>query len=492
MADGALAPPAAPPAGSSRLRQGLARHWLFGLLLAAGIAMRVIVSIGYRPIFIYFDSLPYLTNADSLAPRQTRPVGYPLVLRSLLWIHDLTAVAVLQHVMGLVIAGLVYAVLLRYGAPAWAAALGAAPALLDAYQLNIEHYVMSDTTSELLITIALVVLVWGRTQVGLVAAAVAGFLLGIAGWVRTDTLIMVAPALIYLLLRERTWIRRLQRVALLLLCFLLPVLGYATWYQQAQGAYALSGQTGHWLYGRVAPFANCKGMQLKPYERELCPTGPESERTGSNCFVWCSTSPARTFRPPDGEDRDTVLRKFAIRIIEHQPWDYTRHVVSDVVYGFSPTHSKRPKDVTNVDSKFSASFPDESNRPPSEVVRQYGNDGTHVVRGIGHFMEDYQKVVYAPGTLLAALMLIGLLASTGIGRARRSGLRAVSLLFSLGGLMIVLPAALVSEFVWRYQLPQSILLPIGGVLGLTALLRKEPEQPQDVEVPTAVTVPSGS
>ncbi|HVX44304.1 MAG TPA: hypothetical protein VHC49_10480, partial [Mycobacteriales bacterium] len=233
-------------------------------------------------------------------------------------------------------------------------------------------------------------------------------------------------------------------------------------------------------------------LTLKPYERKLCPSGPESERTGSNCFVWCSFSPANTFRPPDGEDRDVVLRKFAVRIIEHQPWDYTRHVVSDILYGFSPTHSKRPKDVTMADTKFGPSFPTQVNRPPDQVVREYGNDGTHVIPGIGRFMKGYQTVVYAPGTLLGILLLIGLLAATGIGRARHSGLRAVSLLFSLGGLMIVLPAALISEFVWRYQLPQAILLPIGGVLGLTALLRKPPEQPQETEIPTAVTVPSES
>lgn len=491
MADGALALPAQ-SAGTSRVRGILTRHWLFAILLAAGVTMRVIVSVAYRPIFIYFDSLPYLTNADALEPRQTRPAGYPLLLRALLWIHDLTAVAALQHLMGLVIAGLVYAVLLRFGAPAWAAALGAAPALLDAYQLNIEHYVMSDTTSELLVIIALVVLVWRRTEVGLVPAAIVGFLLGMAGWVRTDTLIMIAPAVLYVLIRERTWLRRLQRVAVLLLCFLLPVLGYATWYDQAQGTFALSGQTGHWLYGRVAPFADCKGLDLPRWERTLCPSGPESERTGSNCFVWCSTSPSHTFRPPDGEDRDTVLRKFSVRIIKHQPWDYTRHVVSDILYGFSPTHSLRPKDVTNADSKFTAQFPDEAQRPAGEIVRDYGNDGAHVVPGLGRFMEGYQKVLYAPGTLLGVLMLIGLIASTGIGRARRSGLRAVSLLFSLGGLAIVLPAAMVSEFVWRYQLPQAILLPIAGVLGLTALLRKAPVQTQELELPAPVPVRSGS
>lgn len=475
MADAALAMPAADPSRPHRARTGLTRHWPFLLLLAAGIAMRVIVSIAYRPVFIYYDSIPYLANARHLRPLQTRPAGYPLLLRTLLWIHDLTAVAALQHLMGLVLAGLVYAVLLRYRAPAWAAALGAAPVLLDAYELDIEHYVMADTTSELLIAIALVLLVWRRTQVPLWTAALVGFLIGIAGWVRTDTLIMVGPAVLYVLLRERTWLRRLERTAALLLCFVIPVVGYATWYDTSQGTFALSGHTGAWLYGRIAPFADCSGLHVPKAERPLCPVVPERLRTGSDCFVWCQTSPANTFRPPPDETRDAVLRRFSMRIIEHQPLDYVRTTISDVLYGFMPTHSVRPKDVSERYTVFTAKkFPDRAQERPEKVVRRYGNDGTHLVPALAGFMHEYQKVVYAPGTLLGVLMLAGLVAAAGAGRARRSGMRAACLLFSLGGLTIVLPAASVSEFVWRYQLPQSILLPIGGVLGLTALLRRTP------------------
>jgi hypothetical protein len=42
-------------------------------------------------------------------------------------------------------------------------------------------------------------------------------------------------------------------------------------------------------------------------------------------------------------------------------------------------------------------------------------------------------------------------------------------------------AALGSAFSWRYQLPQLVLLPPAGALGLTALLRRD--LPVEPEVP---------
>ena len=57
----------------------------------------------------------------------------------------------------------------------------------------------------------------------------------------------------------------------------------------------------------------------------------------------------------------------------------------------------------------------------------------------------------------------------GIGRARRSGLRAPCLLFTIGAIAAVEPPFLIPTFDWRYELPQLFLIPIAAVLGLTAL-----------------------
>ena len=55
----------------------------------------------------------------------------------------------------------------------------------------------------------------------------------------------------------------------------------------------------------------------------------------------------------------------------------------------------------------------------------------------------------------------------GIGRARRSGLRAPCLLFTLGTIAAVEPPLVIATFDWRYELPQLSLIPIAAVLGVT-------------------------
>jgi hypothetical protein len=74
------------------------------------------------------------------------------------------------------------------------------------------------------------------------------------------------------------------------------------------------------------------------------------------------------------------------------------------------------------------------------------------------------------------LALAVLAALAGCAFARRSPARAAAALYLASGALLLLAAA-VFEFSWRYQLPGYVLLPAAGVLGLTALLRREPRPP---------------
>jgi hypothetical protein len=86
------------------------------------------------------------------------------------------------------------------------------------------------------------------------------------------------------------------------------------------------------------------------------------------------------------------------------------------------------------------------------------------------FLRRYQRVGYTPGPLLGLALIVGLLGALGVGRARRSGLQCACLLFSGATLVVLVTAVAVNQFSWRYQLPQLILIPPAGALGLTALL----------------------
>src|SRR5215813_5165197 len=97
---------AGPPVPASRARlawvTALARrclalareHWLLAVLLAAGLVLRALAQIAYRPALFYIDSLRYLYHSGG-----ADPVGYRVLLRPLLLIGDLDLVAAVQHVL---------------------------------------------------------------------------------------------------------------------------------------------------------------------------------------------------------------------------------------------------------------------------------------------------------------------------------------------------------------------------------------------------------
>ena len=74
----------------------LRRHWLLAVLLTAGLVMRVLAQIAYRPALLYIDSIKYLYIANG-----ADPVGYRVLLKPLLVIGNLDLVAAVQHLLGL-------------------------------------------------------------------------------------------------------------------------------------------------------------------------------------------------------------------------------------------------------------------------------------------------------------------------------------------------------------------------------------------------------
>ena len=138
----------------------LRRHWLVSILLLAGLVLRLLAQIAYRPALLYIDSVKYLYNAWP----GTDPVGYKVPLKAILLFGNLETVAAVQHLLGLAMAVALYAVLIRRGAARWLAALAVAPVLLDAYQLQIEQTIMPDVWFEALIVAGLTLLLWRRAS----------------------------------------------------------------------------------------------------------------------------------------------------------------------------------------------------------------------------------------------------------------------------------------------------------------------------------------
>src|SRR6202035_3612417 len=196
--------------GPGRAAAAIARrHWLITALLLAGVVLRGLSLAAYQPALLYIDSLKYLFGAWP----GNDPLGYNVILKVLLIGGDLNTVNVIQHLVGLAVAVVLYLLLLRRGTPRWLAALAAAPVLLDAYQVQIEQTIMPDVWFEALIVAGLALLLW-RPEPGPWLIAAGGLALGASAPVAQVGQILIVPAVIYLLIIVPGWRRQLLQAVI--------------------------------------------------------------------------------------------------------------------------------------------------------------------------------------------------------------------------------------------------------------------------------------
>jgi Dolichyl-phosphate-mannose-protein mannosyltransferase len=483
---------------AGRARAGLRKHWLFVVVAACATGLRVVVQLAYSPALIFPDSVRYLQYAHnfvtgSWSPDWLRTSGYSLLLIPAVLTHDLAAVAAVQHLLGLATAALVYAVLVHFGARRWLAVLASVPVLFDPLQLDIEQYILTDISATFLLAAALVVLVWKRHAIGRVAPVLAGLLLAAATIVRESNLLVLIPAVLYLIAVFRPSRRVAARmVALLLIGFLPPVLGYLGWVQVWYGRFDFVNYDSQFMYGRIAQFIDCTGLSLPSYERSLCPQQPPSQRN-PDFYMWDPRSPQVTFQAPPGMNKGRIMQDFDRRILEHQPLAYLQAVGGDILYGFSPVRGAGPERYPVLYHQFQTYFPGDRDLPGGvdllTTIPAYTGLGPQLEPALADFLAGYGRDFYVPGPVFAAGLALGLAGMAGIGRARRSGLRAPCLLFAIGAIAAVEPAFLISTFDWRYELPQFSLIPIAAVLAVTALTRRTGDPPQAPAPATAPATP---
>ncbi|HSK96396.1 MAG TPA: glycosyltransferase family 2 protein [Euzebyales bacterium] len=470
--------------------RGIAAHWLFGLLFVAGVVLRIVTFRAYQPALLYIDSLSYLANADALDPTGARPIGYALFLRPFVALGDLRLIPVVQHLFGLGLAIGIYVLLLRAGARRWVAALAAAPVLLDAYQLQIEQNVLSETLFQVLMFVGFVLVVDGagrRRPFGrrLVTAVCAGLVLGLLVPVRLIGQFLAVPAAAYLLLTggRQLW-HRLAAAAAFVLAFALPVTSYLAYYEAWSGEWSMTSIGGRMIYGRVAVFVDCDRIEIPADQRDLCPIEPLGQRLKIDNYVWNTESPLNQHTAPPGMTHDESLRSFAETVIRQQPVDFMRAVLVDMGKSFWPTKAQFEGDVDVGRWQFQPVYPRFGNY--METLFQF-DAVPRVDQSLADWLRSYQlSVGYTPGTLLGAALVIGLLAGLGVGRARHSPLRSACLYWSASGAMIMLlPAAY--EFSWRYMLPGLVTLPVAGGLGLTALMERITAMTATTERPVPAT-----
>jgi hypothetical protein len=481
----------APLAG---LRELVARHPQFSVALAAGAVLRLVAMLGY-PGALWFagDSYLYVGAALRPTPDLSKTTGYSLFLQALLPFHSFTLVTGVQHLMGLGIAVIIYLLARRAGVPKLWATAATLPVLLDGFEIQDEHMVMAEALFTFLIMLAMLLILW-RSRTSWPAALIAGLLVGYAVDVRSEGLPIVVLFPAFLLWRGRRSWRGWLAAAVLAIGCVAPVLAYATWFNSENGTFTLSRADGFYLWGRVSSFAECSVIKPPAAELGICPSGSPSSRTAPGDYIWHAPQVHQIPGGPVSAANDRLLRDFAIRAIEAQPFGYAKSVLKGLALSVEWPRHKYP-DAGTVGYYYfrlqTQSIPDNPNHEwivggtAYQDAVSYGHASpSTVVEPFAAVISLYQRIIYTYGPLFGLILLTGL-----GGLVRIEGLperrprlvwsrRAGSMLpWVTGVVLLVFPIA-TTDFDYRYLLP---VLPFAclaaGLAFAPARIRPAPQSP---------------
>ncbi|MFV2174420.1 hypothetical protein ACFHW2_07825 [Actinomadura sp. LOL_016] len=477
------------------------RNPTFSVIIVMAALLRLTAMAGYRPVMFFNDSFDYLHVAMEPHPHPLRPDGYGFLLILLKPFHSFALVSAVQHLMGLAMGLMVYALLhRRFRLPGWGAAIAAAPVLLDAYQIQLEHLVLSDTLFGFLVMSAVTLLLWRDRPTWKIAAAV-GLIVGFSWLTRTVGMPVLIGVLTYMLIRRSGW----KIMAVTAVACMLPVLSYMTWYKVETGKFAMTESTGIFLYARVYKFADCHEIPDLPVRQYPLCTEPENRLPKSQDGIWNSASPlnrypGQRFSPENNE----LANDYAKRVITNQPLDYAKVVLGDFFRVFQWERTVFPDKATYDQYEFWDDR-DGNARPlpnwrmdgdsiAAAEAKEYenGNAETHTVEPFAGAIRGYQDVFYLRGTMIGGILLIGLAGLVPLWR--RFGGRAF-LPWTLATGLLLAPAA-TAEFDYRYVLPAVPLAALAAGMAFTPEVRQavrvRRRRPATAAATGAATEPSAS
>ena len=457
-----------------RLRGLIARDPLFAGALAAGAVLRLVTMIGY-PGTRWFAGDSYVYVGAALRPRPdlSKTIGYSFFLRALLPFHSFTLVTGVQHLMGLGIAVMIYLLARRAGVPKLWATAATLPVLLDGFEIEDEHMVMAEVLFTFLVMLALLAILW-RYRVWWPTALIAGLLVGYAVDVRSEglPLLVLFPAFVlYRGLRAGGWAswRGWLAAVMITIGCAAPVVAYAAWFHSVNGQYTLTRSDGFYLWGRVSSFAECSVIKPPADQLRVCPSGAPSSRTPPGDYIWHAPQVHQIPGGPVSVANDRLLRDFAIRAIEAQPFGYAESVLKSLALAVEWPRHNYPDAGTVSYYYFRLQpqlIPDNPNHEwiPGGTAYQdavsYGHaNPSTVVVPFAAAMSLYERIFYTYGPLFGLILLTGL-----GGLVRIEGLRqrqprlvwsrrAGSMMPWVTAVVLLVTPIAVADFDYRYLLP---------------------------------------
>jgi hypothetical protein len=434
-------------------------HRLFIVAATAALLLRLLAMLAFRPALFMPDSFSYLADGVGLFLGAWHPAGYPFLLLLLEPFHSLLAVTALQHLMGMGIAVIVYAVLRRWGLPAWGAVLAAAPVLFDPRQVMLESLIAADTLYAFLGAAAIGILLLRRVPAWWQAAA-AGLLVAWASLARGNGPALIAPILAYLLVRRVGW----RALAAAVAGFAVPMVTYMSLFYATHGSFGTTSSDGLFLWSRTMTFANCAVIKPPADLQPLCPDRQArhqppaalpawsvpallGERRPSS-FLWNPHAWWRHDAHPGFSNYNNSLGlRFTVAAIEAQPGAYAWTVGKEVALTFLNTDRSMAMQTLHFSSQLWVPHLGAGGR---RDLRAYAHTvaNTRAVQPYAFFLYLYQLPVYFPGPVFGLVLVIGM---AGVAWRWRDWGGPGALAWAAAVLGVVVPPAL-HEYDYRFAI----------------------------------------
>jgi hypothetical protein len=442
------------------------RYRPFLVLVALGILFRLILMLAYFPaIMLHQDSQRYARiGGSSMYGDFWMPAGYPMFLWLLRRLSSQLWLTIwIQHLLGLVTGMFLYLSIRRLGVVRAIACIPAAIPLLSGDHLYLEHTVMADHLMIFLTAGGIWAAICGLVpNLRLRWLVLASTLLAMAALTRSVGVVLLP----ILALSTALWVKESFRArCAALAAALLPGMGvfalYVGGFYFAHGQYlGLTDMSGWNLYSRVAPFADCGKFTPPEGTAILCDERPPSKRPGPFGYVWDPKNVAGNHFEP-GPKTGRKLGEFAKHAIVHQPGEYARSVLTDLVRFIDPAiapprpYGGQPREIL--------SFGWRDTAIETRVVQAMSHSykGTDVHLHGQYILAFYQNLSRPSGLTLVLLLLFSLM---GLVKAR-GPIRLGIVLFGLSAFALYLIPVMTLSYTFRYGIPPETFIVASGVLG---------------------------
>jgi len=453
----------------ARVARGLAReHWQLTLILLIGLALRVATEIAYYPVVFYPDSWNYVGMAfhsPFVGFTPIRPSGYPfLVLLLTLDNHSLFLLTALQHLAGLAVAVMAYAIGLRLHLGKWVSAFIAGLVALGSEWIALAQYMMTESFFALCLVGAALALIYRPRSRWY--WALSGVLIAVAVTMRPGAIFATPAWFAFALVNRVGW----RTVLPGLLALALPLLGYCTLHATDGRGFSLVQSTNWFLYAAVAPTARCtKTWPTTTELRELCPTQSEINHLwGPNRYLWLASSPLReefgSMYAKGLARKSAVIGEFAHQALERRPLAYVKEVGRELLRVFEP-------DGGGGSNSLEFLGPGVKNDVTGNIMAAYEPHYVQRIAAPYKVLRKYSRVFHTPRPLIGLLALVGVLsiALAAVSRGwRRISMPAETLLLTGMGLGVFVGSTATASEEVRYLIPSVPLIALGGALALAA------------------------